>query len=461
MAWIHNNVILPLLEPQRHSNLGARLRGLKRFELASEARQREMQSDAIGELLKHAYDTTPYYRRLFDEAGFHPSRWRQGESIPVPLLTRDILRANEQDLCSRRHPKEELHVAATGGTTSTPARLWRDTEALRRKTALQFHLNRLAGFDQGDSILMIWGAERDLELNPGWRWKLYEEVVMRRCACAAGQVSDDVFGRFLERLNHRRPKVLYGYGVTLAGFAEYVLNTGEKAHQPQQIITTAEAISEVERARIERAFGCKPTDQYGSRDVGMIAFECDAHAGLHFHPAGCLVEFEYAGITPDGPMHKLIITDLLNYGMPMIRYDTADCVIVDEQVCSCGRWFPRVKKILGREADNILLPDGTEVPGITFATHMALMEKTLSHITQVQLIQKNLDALIVNYAAVGDEILIQQEIAGLRDLIRAVMKAPVRVQFVRVSEILRERSGKLRLCISEVKRGQPTPTLAL
>src|SRR5258705_2949337 len=41
-------------------------------------------------------------------------------------------------------------------------------------------------YDQGDSILMIWGAERDLELNPSWRWRLYEEGVMGRYAAAAG-----------------------------------------------------------------------------------------------------------------------------------------------------------------------------------------------------------------------------------------------------------------------------------
>jgi phenylacetate-CoA ligase len=452
MAWVHNNVILPLLESERHQGLGRRLRELDRFERASHADQRAMQAASLKRLIEHAYDATPYYRRLFDEAGFHPSEWKPGERLPLPVLTRDLLRTHEEDLRSRRHSVDELHAAATGGTTSTPVRLWRDTEALRKKTALQCHLNRMVGYDQGDSILMIWGAERDLELNPSWRWRLYEEGVMRRYAAAAGQISDEIFARFFARLNQQRPKVLYGYSVTLARFAEYVLINKLKAHQPKVIITTAEAVSEVERDFIQRAFGSKPTDHYGSRDVGMIGSECESHTGLHFHPAGCFVEFEYAGVTPDGPMHKLIITDLLNYGMPMIRYSTGDCVIVDEQACACGNWYPKVKKLLGRSNDNLLLPDGTEVPGITFGTRMATMKETLNCVRQVQIVQKNTQSLIVRYAAQGDERSIEEELKRLCVLFHDIMKTPVRVNFVRLAEIPREQSGKLRLCISEVKR---------
>jgi hypothetical protein len=185
MSWIHNNLFLPLLEPERHKGLGGRLRSLQSFEASSPARQRAMQSESVRRLLEHAYRTTPYYRTLFDEQGIHPSDWKEFEPIPVPILSRDLVRAHEDDLRSRRYAADELRAAATGGTTSTPVRLWRDVEALRKKTALQYHLNRGAGFDQGDSILMIWGADRDLELNPSWKWKLYENWLMRRIPAAS------------------------------------------------------------------------------------------------------------------------------------------------------------------------------------------------------------------------------------------------------------------------------------
>lgn len=452
MSWIHNNFILPVLEPERHRGLGKRLRTLRHFDALTPARQKSLQAESVSRLLNHAYNTVPYYRRICDDAKFYPTQWRQGESIPLPLLDKEIMRAQEDQLISRRYLANDLRCAKTGGTTSTPVRFWRDINALREKTALQFHLNRWSSFDQGDSVLMIWGAERDLELSPSWRWRLYEQVVMRRIPAAAGQISASIFQRFLERLNLHRPKVLYGYGVTLARFADFVRASNVRYHKPRVIITTAEAITLDERDCIEQTFGCKVTDQYGSRDVGMIGSECEYHSGLHFHPAGCLVDFEYAGMTPNGPMHRLVVTDLLNYGMPVIRYDTGDCVVVDPAPCPCGRWFPRVKSILGRASDNFVLADGTEVPGNTFATKLALLANGFRHITQLQVIQKEMDHIVLLYAANGDVSGIGQELSRVREALQDVVKVAMRCTMTQVSEIRREPSGKLRFCISEVKR---------
>ena len=458
MAWIHNHLLLPLLEPERHRGLGKRLRALERFESSSPKEQRELQSQRVRKLLEHAYRTTPYYRALFDQQGTHPSGWQEGTPIPVPVLTRDLLRTYEDELRSRLYSADELRPAATGGTTSPPVRLWRDIEALRQKTALQYHLNRSTGFDQGDSVLMIWGAENDLELNPSWRWRLYENWMMRRIPAPAGEINESIFQRFLDRLNQHRPKVLYGYGVTVARFAEFVRVTSADWHRPTMVIITAEAVTRAERQCIEDTFGCKVIEQYGSRDVGLVASECQMHTGMHFHPAGCLVEFAFAGMTPDGPMHHLLVTDLLNYGMPLIRYDTADCVILDEAPCACGKWYPKVKSVLGRAADNFLLPDGREVPGITLATRMVSMKSALRHVTQVQFVQKAVDHLLVRYAAEGSETEIQQELTQLSDLVRDVLRCKPVLTFDRVPEILRERSGKLRFCISEVKRPRLSTT---
>jgi phenylacetate-CoA ligase len=452
MSWIHNNVILPVFEPERHRGLGRRLRALSRFDALPADTQRAMQADSVARLLSHAYSTVPYYRRICDTLGFHPSQWRRGESIPLPLLDKEIMRVQEDQLISRRYSANDLRSAKTGGTTSTPVRFWRDINALREKTALQFHLNRCANFDQGDSILMIWGAERDLELNPSWRWKLYERAVMRRIPAAAGQISTSIFQRFLERLNQHRPKVLYGYGVTIARFAEFVRDSHLRYHKPHTIIITAEAITPAERDCIELTFGRKVTDQYGSRDVGMIGSECEHHVGLHFHPMGCLVDYEYAGMTSNGPMYGLVITDLFNYGMPLIRYDTGDCVILDSTPCPCGRWFPRVKNILGRASDNFILDDGSEVPGNTLATKLAMVANGFHHITQMQVIQKEVDHVHLLYAAHGDATAIRQELALVRDALQDALKVTMHCTMTQVSEIRRAPSGKLRLCISEVKR---------
>jgi phenylacetate-CoA ligase len=450
MPWIHNALVLPLIEPERHRGLRRRLRELERFDASPRDRQLEIQEGKVRRILQHAYQTTPYYKELFDDAGFRVSDWRSGRPIPVPVLTRDLLRSNVEKLRSRAFPAEALRGATTGGTTSAPVPIWRDIEALRDKTALQFHLNRRSGFDQGTRVLMIWGAERDLALNPSWKWKLYEQGLMRRYNAGAGQLSEQVLQSFAEKLSRHRPRIIFGYGATICRFAEYLRAKGEPFHKPSRLIVTAEPITPQDRETMENIFECPVTEHYGSRDIGMVAAQCDQGKRLHFHPAACYPELVYGGQTSEGPMYQLIVTDLLNSGMPMVRYDTADCVLLDDSPCECGSWFPSVKTILGRTVDNFPLPDGSVVTGISVTAAVARIREGFLQIRQIQLIQKDLTHLHVRYVAEGDPILIQRELERFRVEVQTLFQMEMRWTTERVPEIRRERSGKLRFCISEV-----------
>lgn len=455
MSWIHTNLVLPMFEPERHAGLGGRIRALQRFDRAPHSQQLELQAASLRKLLEHAYRTTPYYHHAFDQAAFDFSNWKSGDPLPLPALSREQIRSCNDDLRSREFSIDELRPGTTGGTTSTPVPLWRDIEGLRNKTAMQYHLNAFAGYHQGDSVLMIWGAERDLELNPSWRWKLYEQRLLRRYVAPAGQVNEATFESFLQKLNRHKPKIIYGYAGTTSRFAAYLKAQARLHHKPKSVILTAEPLSYEDRKLVEDVFECKVTEHYGSRDIGMVASQCEAHQGLHFHPAACLVEFVKAGMTAEGPLYRLLITDLLNYGMPMIRYDTQDCVLIDESTCPCGRRFPTVRSILGRVLDNFVLADGTQIPGIAVVVAMEEMGRGFHNVCQVQLIQQEIDRMEVRYAAVGDESAIAQELSKFRERVEELFKSKLYWTETRVREILRERSGKLRLCISQVHGGNP------
>ena len=450
MSWLHNSLVLPFCEPERHHGLSKRLRELGRFDSLPREKQIAIQEAKVKRILLHAFQTTPYYRQVFEDAQFKPSDWRTGQPIPVPVLTKDLLRSSTESLRSRSFSPEMLRGAATGGTTSTPVAIWRDVEALRNKTALQFHLNRCGGYDQGTSVLNIWGAERDLALNPSWKWKLYEQGILRRYNAGAGQLSEQVLESFAEKLNRHRPRIVYGYAGTICHFAAYLRSQGKPYHKPSRLIVTAEPITPDDRSLMERVFECRVTEHYGSRDIGMVAAQCDQGLRLHFHPAACYLELKPAGQTADGPIYKLIVTDLLNFGMPMIRYDTEDCVLLATSPCACGSWFPSVTAILGRTLDNFALPDGSIVTGAAVTVAMARIKGGFIRVKQVQLIQKGLDHLHLRYVTDGEAESTQKELEQFREEVGKLFQVKLRWTLEQVQEILRERSGKLRLCISEV-----------
>lgn len=455
MSWFHNRFVLPLAERERHAGLARRMRAIRRFEGLTEKEQREEQQQRLRRLLQHAYDTVPYQRKRFDDAGFRPSDARVDRPLSLPALCRDDLRDAGHSLLSNAYRIKDLRRAGSSGTTSTPVQFYRDIEGLRNKSAIQQQLHSWAGYDAGDSVLMLWGAHRDMALRPSWRWRLYEEVLMQRIPAPSGMISDAILDGFRERYEKHRPKVLYAYSTVLAAFAAYLQKHGYK-HRPKVAIATAEVMNHENRRLIESVFGVPVTMYYGSREVGMIGAECAQHEGLHFHPWSTHVEFDPIGDTPDGPAYRLLITDLLNYGQPFIRYDTGDCVTLNKRRCGCGRWFPQVDQILGRVCEGIVMADGGIVPGITLGTQMAQMGHTFSAIAQVQFVQKSVEHIHLRYAVKEENTAAQSELDSIRKAIDSLMNQPMRWSFEQVNEIPRERSGKIRLCVSEI----PSPESA-
>ena len=449
MSIFHTHMLLPLAEPERHAGLPARLRAIRRFERSSDKVQRAAQQQRLQRILDHAYNTVPFYRQRFDDAGFRPSDARVDRPLPLPVLKRDDLRDGVSALLSSSYQLQDLRRAGSSGTTSTPIQFYRDIEGLRNKTALQLQLNSWSGYKPGDSVLMLWGAHRDLAMQPSWRWRFYEETLMRCTPAPSGIINDEILERFRERYETRRPKVLYAYSTVLAAFAAFMQRRG-MTHRPTTVIATAEVMNDENRKLVESVFGVPVTMHYGSREVGMVAAECLDHEGLHFHPWSSYVEFDPIGDTPDGPAYRLLITDLLNYGQPFIRYDTGDCVTLSMQSCSCGRWFPMVSKILGRVCEGIILADGGIVPGITLGTQMAQMGHTFRSIAQVQFVQKSLHHIHLRYAVKEDSTAKQPELDSIRTAIDALMNQPMHWSLEQVADIPRERSGKIRLCVSEI-----------
>lgn len=450
MSFFHTNLLLPLAERERHAGLARRLRAIQRFERSPEKIQREVQQQRLRRILQHAYDTVPFYRKRFDDAGLNPADARTDRPLPLPVIRRDDLRDGGEALLSTAFRREDLRRAASSGTTSTPIQFYRDIEGLRNKTAMSLQMSIGAGFYPGDRVLTLWGAHRDLAINPSWRWRLYEETLMRRIAAPSGILNEEILERFRIRYETTRPKVLYCYASVLAAFASYLQRHGFQ-HRPEVLITTAEVLTDTDRALIESVFGIKVYNFYGSRDISMIGSECAAHNGIHFHPWGAFVEFEPMGDTPDGPAYRLVVTDVLNYGQPFIRYDTGDCVTLAEGPCSCGRWFPRAKKILGRAGDGILLADGSILPAVSLGNHISQLGHSFRAIAQMQFVQKSREKMHLRYVLKADTHEVEPELQTICAAVNSLANEQMLWTTEEVREIPREQSGKIRLCISEIR----------
>jgi phenylacetate-CoA ligase len=169
-----------------------------------------------------------------------------------------------------------------------------------------------------------------------------------------------------------------------------------RPYRPQSIITSAEALEADDRQALEGVFGCPVYNRYGCREVSVIASECPAHRGLHVMAEGLYLEIETpAGPAAGGAVGSILVTDLLNHAMPLIRYRIGDLGAWAKGDCSCGRHLPRLEKVHGRVTDFLVGADGRLVSGVFLATYVVAHRPSLG---QVQIDQHT--AGHVNYRLV-------------------------------------------------------------
>jgi len=445
---VYMRLIHSVVNSGTHRGLARRLREFQCLERMSLAENEHRQWLAVKRLLQHAYDTTPFYRNRFDGAHCKPADINSPEDFQrLPVLTREDIRNHLEDLWSRQYRKETLRPAATGGTTDTPVPLLRSPECLREKMAVQCHFDTWAGMWPGDSVFRLWGAQSDFNPNPSWRWRLYDRRLMRQVWAPTSLLNPEVLDFYRILLNKFRPRIIYAYPSPLAVFSEYLGNCGRPFHRPVSVITTAEPLLDQQRQVIEQTFGCRAFEHYGSRDFGMVAAECEYHQGLHLNPNAVFTEFvPVTGAEVDG-LHEMIVTDLLNLGMPMIRYQVNDCTVPTSEVCACGRGFPLLKKVVGRTTDNFYLPSGNVVPGVSLTNRVI---QVCPGLKKVQVIQRTPEDFHVRY--VRGPAFNSLDLDQLSAKLSVFFPDRLRWSFEEVSEIAREQSGKTRFCISYVKK---------
>jgi len=204
---------------------------------------------------------------------------------------------------------------------------------------------------------------------------------------------------------------------------------------------------EHERAVIEQAFGCRVGNRYGCEEVGLIAAECEHHRGLHVNAEHVIVELLRAdgSYAAPGEEAEIVVTDLVNRGMPLIRYRIEDMGVASRVSCGCGRGLPLIEKVIGRVADFLLRRDGSFVAGVS------LVEKTVTvfpGVEQLQIVQEALDVFVLNLVT-GPGYGRAAE-AGLRGVIHEQFGADVTVHIRDLRRIPQERNGKYRFAICKV-----------
>lgn len=415
----------------------------------------------LGDMLQHAFLTSPYYGDAWRRASFDGTTQNALQTLTaLPLISKETVRAHRDSLRSRAYLDEQLETAFTGGTTTTPTRFFRDRDCRIVRTGRQWGVLERCGYRRGLRRALVWGVRADLPLATA-SWNMRQ--ALRRFAenqdvLACATLTERDLAVFYQKLQESRPPVMYGYPSALAELATYILENQLAPLRGAATITTAERLSETQRQLFEKAFGGEVFNLYCSREHGCIGFECSSHHGLHIDAESVFVEITRDGVTlGPGQRGEITITDLVNRGMPMIRHVTGDLGQLSIEPCACGSQLPLLVGLSGRDVDVIYTPEGRRIPGVPLLLELF---GDIGAIRSVQFVQDAVESVEVRVVAPNglsdaDE---QRARAELRRHLGAAIEIRIRV----VASIDRSpTSGKIREIVSNIKPPSTSDSRAL
>lgn len=385
--------------------------------------------------------------KRFTSAGITPSDIKSPEDmLKIPPLTKKDIQNDLAELKSNAFSGKDLISDKTGGSTGSPLIFFYDKERLASRQAAALRHDSWTTWSVGKKMALLWGAVSDLSVFKSIKGQIRNLLLNRKIVLDTSSLTEERLWNFVHQLKKYNPKYFLAYANSMALFAQFVRDNHVIGIHPTAIITSAEVLTPENRELIESVFGCKVYNRYGCRELSVIASECSCHAGMHMNAENLYIEFVRDGRhVKAGETGEVIVTDLLNYGMPFIRYQIGDMGSPIDDHCTCGRGLPLMDMVSGRVTDFIITPEKKMVSGVAIATYVIT---NIPGIKQIQFIQNTIEQ--VKIRLVKNKEFNEDSLKKLNSNIIKLLSDKMIIEIEYVDNIPLEKSGKYRFSISTV-----------
>jgi len=452
MADIHSllnrNLFIPLYDLKEKNK---RLKYVGKIEAFNSLSRDELESaqwQSTRQILKHASENIPFYRKKYGEAGVSWRDIRTPEDLTnIPTLTRDDIRGHGPELLADGVETDGLVESATGGTISSPIALYLSRDCMDMRLAATVAFNKWFGYELGDKAVFLWGAAQDFPELVGidaLKARIRNALTNRILWMPTSYLDDSILAGYYELLCKYKPAVIQAYPTPLYLFAKYMWKN-DLSYKPKTITVAAETLYDYQREQIESVFQCKVFDWYGSRELGHMASECAAHNGLHVNAFHLFIE----SISGDKQVLEtegsLVVTDLKNMAMPLIRYEIGDVGVISKRACPCGSSLPILERVSGRLVDTFVTASGGRVPGVALTNRVI---KDCQGIEQMQVIQEDFEQFTIRIVKGKD--FTNLDLKKLESAMHGYFDTGIHIDYDFVEAIPLEKSGKSRFCICRI-----------
>jgi phenylacetate-CoA ligase len=387
--------------------------------------------------IANIYDNIPYYREFFIKNNLSPGDFNRIEDLKIlPVIEKHDIRENPDRFFNENLNKKACFRSLTSGSTGEPFTSYFDKRTWLRKRYMSKLRARFAcGMRPGEKVV-IFTTEPPEKTELSNNGHLIRDLFLKTTYFSVFDDRD----KGLDRLYEIKPENVYGP----PGYFFHLARSAKCRKRPaptfKRIYTSSEFLGESALRFIREVFQAEIFDVYGSTEFKEVAWECERHQGYHINEDEVVCEI-LNGKEPaqPGEVGDIVLTDLRNHAMPLIRYRIKDRGRMIGQPCSCGRTFSLMQPVAGRASEYILLPDGQELSPYLFTTSIEQCKGLL----QYQFIQQNESDLLV-YVVLADGA--GKEVLGeIKRIVRGITRGAMNILVENTQKISIEENGKFKV----------------
>ncbi|UCH92177.1 MAG: phenylacetate--CoA ligase family protein [Candidatus Aminicenantes bacterium] len=353
--FIAKNIGLPLCDFLKRTKIR---KYYKLYKKSLQWNRKEIQAyqfDKVKKLIRHSFESVPFYRKRFEEKNLTPDSIKKIEDLQkVGPLTREDLQENLDDLIDENVNRDKLFKSSSSGTTGIPVTYYKDRNSYSADVAAGYLHWYIHGWELGDRSLHVWGNPESIK---NWN-RIFSKG--KRLLLNTGNFpsfllnNEEAYLKVVNLIN--KYKILYidGYTSPIYILAKFIFDNKIKIHRPKKIFTTAENLYNYQRDVIENVLA-PVIDCYGCGEINGIAQECYKKNYHIIEPRVIVEEEDFL----EGKK-VILLTDLENFSMPLIRYKVGDLFegLTADGKCQCGINYKFFKKLEGRASECVRLPNG-------------------------------------------------------------------------------------------------------
>jgi phenylacetate-CoA ligase len=409
----------------------------------TKSRIQEYQAVELQRVVKHAYTTVPYYRRVFDQHGVRPEQIQSRADLSkLPLLSKEDVREHLRHMVSSHHRKSSLLHGHTSGSTGKSLDFYMEPRAIQFRWAVWWRYMKRFGIAFDEPYATFTGqvaVPLGQTKPPFWR----ENQASHQTIFTMHHLTRASIRAVVNRLNEGHFAYYVGYPSILNTLAELIQDEHLQITKPPRVVFTgAETLYEPQVRLLSSTFGCIVTDQYGFSEGCGNASRCECGVYHEDFEYGILETVDEERVDDGHYRGKVVATGFGSYGMPFLRYEVGDAATWTSGICTCGRQSQLITRIDGRTEDYVITPEGRRVMRFDY------IFKDARHVREAQVLQSEQGKIVIRvvrrpaYSAADEE--------HLRREVAARISQRLLVDFEYVDEIGREALGKFRAVKSYV-----------